>query len=258
MARNGDRFTVSADGGGVVAVFGRGHWDVMGPRVVRGGRVDQKQQEHYGYVLADGTIHNYGGRGRAGYHHGIYLEIARDKIAGGLGGMGHITPGPEPQSMAEPTAMTSGVLTVSNKPYPRGETIRRLEAAGISSRVGKSPIAGTVLIHIDPQHGHKAFRIKNEVEREWLDVKHGRGGGTSGGKRRSPKKSSHGKPTKRRRAKMPVHKMRLGRPRVSDEQLDEAEAELKYRLGGKRRRHAHPARPSRLTALVADLNRLTK
>lgn len=199
--RAGDKFVVSGDyaerGSAPVMATrvsesggARGYWRIDGPRVLRGGRVDMRQRGSYGTVHDNGKINLWGGAGAAGRHHQTYLEIARDKLAGKVGGVGHVIRGPEsaPAPMALPTAMTSGVLVVSNKPYPRAETIRRLEAAGIAARVGnKSPIAGTVLIHIDPQRGHEAFRIKEAVEREWLDVKHGRGGGKRrGGKGRGP------------------------------------------------------------------------
>ena len=183
----GDKFVVSGDyaergAAPVMAEFrsvpGAGnYWIVVGPRVLRGGRVDPRQRVHYGTVREDGRINNYGGSGAAGRHHRTYLEIARDKLAGQLGGVGHVVAGPEPAPAPEPPPPgTGGVITIVDKPAVRGVTIRRLEAAGIRCQVERSPIAGTVILHVDAERGREAWRISRDVEREWLDAKHGRGG----------------------------------------------------------------------------------
>ena len=56
-------------------------WYVVGPRVVRGGRVDYNTSAYYGTInKKTGELHVWGGRGAAGEFYRTYLEVVRDRI----------------------------------------------------------------------------------------------------------------------------------------------------------------------------------
>ena len=58
-----------------------GVWYVIGPRVLRGGRVDYNTSAYYGTInKKTGELHVWGGKGAAGTHYRTYLEVVRDRI----------------------------------------------------------------------------------------------------------------------------------------------------------------------------------
>jgi hypothetical protein len=78
---------------------GKLYWTVIGPRVLRGGRVDHNQASYYGTVELDGSSFNsWKGRGAAGDHAKVYLEELQYKLRGYYGATkpGHHPPADRP------------------------------------------------------------------------------------------------------------------------------------------------------------------
>ena len=87
MANVGDRFTVSSDGevyAERMPSVGFGpYWQVTGPRVLRGGRVDPTVTAGYGVIRDNGTVNVWGGTGTAGRHYRTFIDMAVADLASG-------------------------------------------------------------------------------------------------------------------------------------------------------------------------------